>query len=269
MAATINEKIIHEFCMQVVCPIVDEVIAKYYRAVSFDVKGDGSIVSIADREIETKIREAVEGRFVGHVVCGEEEKWKTDIQKTFRWVVDPIDGTTSFAISRATFMTLVAVVAPDDSVIYSFAYQPILKEVFCTQNGMSYLNGAQIKTNKDALSIKDCTIACTGPNYLSDADFAFFSKLGKSAKTVVYGGDSYLYSLLALGKIDVVFESTNIMKVWDIAPFVRIVEHAGGVVCNRDGNRIEFDFSDQYRQYNMLAFANKVIKNLILDSFLP
>ena len=83
---------------------------KYFRQpLEITQKEDASPVTIADQQTEALIRAEIEQRFPEHGFYGE-ESGQADTDADWVWVVDPIDGTTSFSTGKPTFGTLIALV---------------------------------------------------------------------------------------------------------------------------------------------------------------
>jgi fructose-1,6-bisphosphatase/inositol monophosphatase family enzyme len=94
------------------CDIASAVSKKYYRLKDQEIlqeitKEDQSPVTIADREIEQKIRQAIMKKYPDHGIIGEEfGDYQSDAQ--YLWIIDPIDGTSSFIVGRPIFGNLIA-----------------------------------------------------------------------------------------------------------------------------------------------------------------
>src|SRR5687767_11269385 len=80
----------------------------FMRNTSSDIKDDGSPVTIADREAEKYIRLHIERTYPTHSILGEEMGRKEGESVTYRWIVDPIDGTQSFIRGVPLYSTLLA-----------------------------------------------------------------------------------------------------------------------------------------------------------------
>jgi histidinol-phosphatase len=77
-------------------------------------------------------------------------------------------------------------------------------------------------------------LATTHPDvFATRAERAAFELLASRARMVRYGGDCYSYCLLALGRVDLVVESS--LQAYDIVPLIPIIEAAGGVVTDLEG----------------------------------
>ena len=96
---------------------------KYFRTrFEVDVKSDASPVTIADRQAERAMREALAAAVPGHCVFGEEEGFQagqgdSSVVSDYLWVLDPIDGTKSFITGKPVFGTLVSLLYKGAPVI--------------------------------------------------------------------------------------------------------------------------------------------------------
>ena len=210
-------------------------IRPYYRAeFGLESKGDASPVTLADRAAEAAIRAIIERECPADGIIGEE--YGTMREGAARqWVIDPIDGTTSFVAGRPIFGTLIALME-DGWPVLGLIDQPILKERWVGAVGRgTTLNGTPVRTRR-CPELKEAILASTGPQYLSDHEGEHFMAL--AAKTahrrLIWGGDCYNYALLASGHIDLVVEAG--LKLHDLAALVPVVEGAGGQMCDWQGD---------------------------------
>ena len=95
--------------------------------------------------------------------------------------------------------------------------------------------GLQRCKTRRCADLAQAFLAATTPDMFDGEDEAAFNRLAKAVKMRRFGGDCYLYCMLALGHIDIVAEAK--LKPFDIIPLIPIVEKAGGVVgrWERDG----------------------------------
>ena len=108
---------------------------KYFRSESLvvDAKGDDSPVTIADREAEQLTRKLIAERFPNDTLQGEEFEEQTG-SSSYRWIVDPIDGTKSFVCGVPLYSTLLAVEC-DGSPIGGVIFIPALDEIVVAADG--------------------------------------------------------------------------------------------------------------------------------------
>lgn len=196
-------------------------------------KGDATPVTEADRAAEDAMRRILKAEAPRDAVIGE-EMGASPGSSGRSWVLDPIDGTTSFLAGRPIFGTLIALVVEGWPVL-GLIDQPILGERWLGAAGRpTTFNGAPARTRACA-QLADAALATTGPHYFDDHQGSHFMAL--AAKTdhrrMVMGGDCYNYALLAAGHIDIVCEAN--LKLHDWAALVPVIEGAGGTVCDWNG----------------------------------
>jgi len=215
-----------------------EAIRPWFRnGAAAERKGDATPVTEADRAAEQAMREILAAEVPRDAVHGEEFGATTGSggHSGRTWVLDPIDGTTSFMVGRPIFGTLIALVVEGWPVL-GVIDQPILGERWLGVTGRPTLfNGAPAHARACA-KLSDATLATTGPHYFDDHQGGHFMALAAKTdhKRMVMGGDCYNYALLASGHIDVVAEAN--LKLHDWAALVPVVEGAGGVMCDWNGD---------------------------------
>ncbi|HEX7751847.1 MAG TPA: inositol monophosphatase family protein [Novosphingobium sp.] len=210
-------------------------IRPHFRSeVATERKGDATPVTLADHAGEEAMRRILKAEAPRDTVIGEE--FGVEAGSSGRsWVLDPIDGTTSFLVGRPIFGTLIALVVEGWPVL-GVIDQPILGERWVGAAGRpTTFNGQPVRT-RPCRALAEATLATTGPHYFDDHQGSHF--MGLAAKTdhkrMVMGGDCYNYGLLALGHIDLVCEAN--LKLHDWAALVPIVEGAGGTMCDWSGD---------------------------------
>lgn len=210
------------------------ILPHYRTGLTSERKADASPVTLADRAAEEAMRRILKAECPRDAIHGEE--FGTEAGSSGRtWVLDPIDGTTSFLIGRPIFGTLIALVV-DGWPVLGVIDQPVLGERWLGATGQpTLLNGARVRT-RACRELGDATLATTGPHYFDDHDGAHF--MGLAAKTdhrrMVMGGDCYNYALLASGHVDIVCEAN--LKLHDYAALIPVVEGAGGTMCDWNGD---------------------------------
>ncbi len=220
--------------------IAGKIIRKYYRT-PFDIdhKRDDSPVTIADREVETALRDFILKKRPNDGFLGEEYQ-PIEGSSGLSWVVDPIDGTKSFIVGRPTFGTLIALCENNVSKV-GIIDQPILKERWVGAEGRPTLfNGNLAKTRKCNDS-DNAVIAATSPTMFEKlADYGrAFELFETTGNRFVWGGDCYMYGLLASGTVDIVFEEN--LEPHDFAALVPIVKGAGGHISNWRGEELTLE----------------------------
>ena len=197
-------------------------------------KGDASPVTVADRSAEEAMRRILTAEVPQDGVQGE-EFGVSEGRSGRQWVLDPIDGTCAFLAGRATFGTLIALLV-DGFPVLGVIDQPIAGERWLGVAGQqTTLNGTEV-ASRTCRDLADATLATTGPQYFTQAEGDLFMALARKTdhKRMIMGGDCYNYALLATGFVDVVCESG--LKLHDFAALVPVVEGAGGLMCDWNGD---------------------------------
>ena len=213
------------------------VLRRHFRAgLKGDIKGDGSPVTIADKETERAIREILDRKRPQDGIVGEEEGAKNK-DAEYVWVIDPIDGTKPFMTGRPTFVTLLALLR-NGKPIYGIIDQPISGERWIGIAGKpTTFNGKPVKTRACA-DLKSAVVYAGSVEFGEPGRSKFFRMADKASVTTI-GGDAYAYGLLSMGFIDVCVDWS--MQLYDCMALTPVIEGAGGVITMWNGKPIGFD----------------------------
>ena len=202
-------------------------------------KDNKTPVTDADKEIETALSEAIAKTFPDHAIIGEELSSQATPAE-YTWVIDPIDGTRSFACGNPLFGTLIAVLWQGKPVI-GIIDLPASEQTWLGIKGKPcLLNGVEART-ASTTNLQQARIVTTSTAALG-ADAPRFVRLAESALVTNYGGDCANYAHLASGWCDVVAESN--LHIYDIMAVVPIIESAGGVISSWSGGSITLENYD-------------------------
>jgi myo-inositol-1(or 4)-monophosphatase len=211
----------------------------FRRPMSVDDKLPGVYydpVTEADRRIETLIRKRLGAQFPSHRIVGEEHG--DSGQGDAYWIIDPIDGTRSFISGMPTWGILLGLVAAGAATV-GIMHQPFTHETFLAdaEGGTRYRrDGVEtaLRTRTDVV-LEEAILYSTHPDMLRYAGMLpRFEELTARCRLQRWGGDCYGFALLAQGCIDLMIDS--MLMPYDIVPMIPIIEGAGGVVTDLQGN---------------------------------
>jgi myo-inositol-1(or 4)-monophosphatase len=221
------------------------VMRRYFRAEDIDTtwKDDNSPLTIADTTINSLVIDQVKTNFPEYGVLGEEESFKPERDRI--WVVDPIDGTVPFSLGMpmSTF-SLALVNRTDGQPVVAVTYDPWLEELYsATKGDGAFRNGKPIKTS-EATDFHQAYMAVSSrglqregidyrPTRMTDA------LRDKGAK--VLGMASFVYTSNRIAAGQFVGSMIGNPGVWDIAASALLVEEAGGIVTDLNGDKRRFD----------------------------
>ncbi len=236
----------------------EKVILHYFDTnIKIENKADGSPVTIADKKAEQIIRKIITSAFPDHGFIGEEYENQKNTSN-YTWVIDPIDGTRNYSHGIPLFATELALFEKDQPIL-GISNAPLLKKLLTAEKGKgSFLNETtklQVSTVSD---VSDAYISVGSIKYF-EGKYDTLIKLNKECGGMKGFGDTWSYHFVAEGKLDAILEAK--VKIWDIAAISVIVEEAGGIVTDLDGNKITTT------SHSILA-SNQFLHKKILDYIL-
>lgn len=217
-----------------------EVILPYFRK-RIDVTDKGAAgfydpVTEADRRAEEIMRAMIADNFPEDGILGEELGHRAGTS-SFRWVLDPIDGTRAFIAGQPMWGTLIGL-EQEGSPVLGILDQPFLHERFTGSGGASDMRnaaGLSPLVTRKCERLADAVIGTTHPiAHFGDKERERYWRVERACRLSRYGGDCYAYGLVAMGFVDLVIETD--LRRWDIAAIIPIVEGAGGIVTDWNGN---------------------------------
>ena len=196
-------------------------------------------VTDADRAAEGMIRNAIRARYPGHGIEGEEHGLQAGTSR-WTWVIDPIDGTRSFILGHLHWATLVAL-NDGERPLVGVTHQPYVDESFVAVNGRAeWVRGDARRPlhARDCARVEDAVVATTDPRHFqSPRQCDVYAAATRGARLVRFGGDCYCYTQLAMGLVDIVVETG--LKPYDVQALIPLIENAGGVMTNWEGERCD------------------------------
>jgi myo-inositol-1(or 4)-monophosphatase len=231
----------------------------FERRIGYEYKGDADLVTEADRASEQLIVSRLRATWPEHDIVAEEGTRDTH-GGSFRWYVDPLDGTTNFAHGYPVFCVSLGL-EHEGELIAGILYDPTRDELFAAERGCgATLNGRAIHVSKTALLAE--SILGTGfPSFKrhKNPNIHFYHQLTLRSHGVRRAGSAALdLANVAAGRYDGYWEFN--LNAWDTAAGVVLVQEAGGTVTRFDGSPF------QVNSRETLA-SNTLIHHELLSNF--
>ena len=222
------------------------------------IKGPGNFVTASDINVERiLIDELLKARPSYSVLS--EEIGKINNDKEFKWIIDPIDGTSNFLHGIPHFAMSLGL-EHNKEIICGIIYDPIKDEIFLAEKGNgAYLNNQRIRVSSRS-KLEDSIIFTGGPRYnakdrelslkqyniISEKTFIPIRQMGSAALDMAY---------VAAGRCDGFWQKN--LNYWDIAAGIVLVKEAGGFVTDFQGN-------DKYvEDKNIIVAGSKISEKMI------
>ena len=206
------------------------------------VKGPGNFVTAADhRSEETLYRELSRVR-PGYGFLMEERGHVEGPDKSHRWIVDPLDGTTNFLHGIPLFSVAVAL-EREGEVVAGLVYNPILDELYTGEKGQgAFINNRRLRVAARK-TLADSVVAVGIPHRGRDGHQRFLSEckalMGQASGLRRTGSATIDLAWVAAGRFDGYVEHN--LGAWDMAAGLLLVREAGGFVTDAQGGQRMFE----------------------------
>lgn len=227
----------------------------FRKEIDIDIKADSSPVTMVDRTIEAMMRKTIQAQFSTDLIFGEEEGGEKTGERL--WIIDPIDGTQSFIAGNPLFGCLIGFLEENTPKIGAIA-MPALDELWIGERGKHCTYNGEICTTRPYRRLDKTVMLSTAPNIFSEEEAIIVKRLQEKIGFYRLGGDCYLYAMLAAGWADIVIEAT--LKPYDFFPLIPVVEAAGGVISDWQGNALTMQSNGQ-----VLATGSPELHQQVLD----
>jgi myo-inositol-1(or 4)-monophosphatase len=207
-------------------------------------KGPGDFVTNADlKSEEILIEELSKGR-PGYGFLAEERGLIEGSDKTHRWIIDPLDGTTNFMHAIPHFAVNIALERDGAGVVAAVTYNPISNELFWAEKGKGAFINAEKRLRVSARRKLDESLIATGIPFAGKPGHGVFLKELHSLTQRVagirrFGSAALDLAYVAAGRYDGYWERD--LKPWDIAAGWLLVLEAGGQITNADGDAFNLE----------------------------
>jgi myo-inositol-1(or 4)-monophosphatase len=201
------------------------------------LKGPRNFVTAADKRAEEIVREELAKARPDYGFLGEESGAHEGSDKSHRWIVDPLDGTTNFLHGIPHFAVSIAL-ERNGMIVAGLVYKPANDDLFVAERGKgAFLNDQRIRV-AGRQRLAEAVVACGLPHY-GRGDLALGRKEIEAAQQHFaglrrFGAAALDLAWIAAGRFDAYWERD--LSSWDMAAGIILVREAGGFVSDLDGH---------------------------------
>ena len=214
---------------------------KFGRKINVSMKGNINLVTEADLASEKLILEKIRSHYPKHSILAEESGESNvaviDGETAWKWIIDPLDGTTNFAHGYPCFCVTIAL-EHNGEIVVGATFDPTRNELFAAEKGNGVtLNGRQIRVSETE-NLKDALLVTGFPYDVTQREnfTRHFSGFTKKSRGIRRDGSAAIdMAYVACGRFDGFWEEG--LHAWDVAAGVLMIEEAGGRVSYYDGSK--------------------------------
>ncbi len=230
--------------------------AENLSASDVEFKNPKDLVTVVDKRVENFLIDKIRQVYPDHSFIGE-ETGRRETGSDYCWIIDPIDGTTSFVHGQPFYAVSIAF-AKGDELLVGVVHAPALGQLFSAEKGRgSELNGRSIRvstTDHMKESVLATGFACLRAGWKKN-NMVYLNKIMPWIRDVRRCGSAAVdLAYVAAGKFDGFWELN--LNIYDIAAGVLLVREAGGTVC-------DFTGGGGYPEAGILATNGKITQELI------
>jgi len=219
--------------------IADAITLPYYANRSFhlDWKANRTEVTEADRNAEAAIADAVLAQRPTHGLFGEEHGVVGDTSSSWRWVIDPVDGTSNFVRGIPVWASLIALTHVDAGPVVGVVSAPAMGRRWWAARGLgAFADGRPIRVSSVS-ELAEAQVSVTfSPGWDELGLTAELVSLQQRAYRARGFGDFWQHMLVAEGAVDLAIDAIG-LQPYDCAAVMVVVEEAGGTWTDRHGVR--------------------------------
>jgi len=208
---------------------------KFESGIRVEFKGKYDLVTEADRQAEALIVKLIRERYPDHDFLAEEGVYP-ETGSDYRWIIDPLDGTTNYAHGFPWFAVSIALEVKGRLEL-GVVYNPYVGDFFVAERGCgAFLNERRMQVS--TIDTLERSLLATGFAYdhkkCEANNYDYFKQFQKEAQACRRPGAASLdLASVAAGRFDGFWELK--LKPWDLAAGILLIEEAGGLVSNFDG----------------------------------
>ena len=224
--------------------IAGKILQEWAGKFTVSEKGPSDLVTEADVAAQEAIFNLLHAEFPDHGFLGEENLLRSAGSSGYRWVIDPLDGTSNY-VHRFPYYAVSIGLERHGELLAGVIFDPTRDEMFTALRGQgATLNGVPLKTSRFARLSQAMVIASFPPGAMPDSPpIQRFIKVLPHAQTVHRSGSAALnLAYVAAGRLDAVWSTS--LKPWDMAAGAVLVAEAGGRVTRMNGDPLRIEIPD-------------------------
>ena len=212
---------------------------KFGRKIGIFKKGDINLVTEADLASEKLIIERIKSYYPKHAILAEEsgDAVLLDGVNTWKWIIDPLDGTTNYAHGYPCFCVTIAL-EHDGEIVIGVTFDPTRNELFAAERGKgATLNGKTIRVSETEKLSESLIVTGFPYNFKEKENFArHLTDFLLHSRGVRRDGSAAIdMAYVACGRFDGFWEDG--LNPWDVAAGLLLIEEAGGQVTYYNGEK--------------------------------
>ena len=223
------------------------------------LKGPGDFVSVSDIRVEKILIEELQKAKPNYSILSE-EIGEINNDESFKWIIDPIDGTSNFLHGIPHFAISIGL-EHDKEIICGIIYDPITDEMFVAEKGNgAYVNNKRMRVSSRS-KLKDCIIFTGGPRQNpkdKELFFVEYKNFSSVVKTPIrkMGSASLDIAYVAAGRCDGFWQRN--LNYWDYAAGIILVKESGGFVT-------DFNGENRYIENETILVTNSKINKEMIE----
>ena len=223
------------------------------------LKGPGNFVTASDIKVEKILVEELQKARPTYSILSE-EIGEINNDESFKWIIDPIDGTSNFLHGIPHFAISIGL-EHDKEIICGIIYDPIKDEMFTAEKGNgAYVNNKRMRVSSRS-KLKDCLIFTGGPRQNpkdKELFFVEYKNFSSIVKTPIrkMGSASLDIAYVAAGRCDGFWQRN--LNYWDYAAGIILVKESGGFVT-------DFNGENRYIENKTILVTNSKINKEMIE----
>lgn len=221
-----------------------QVLRDWSKKFTVSEKGPADLVTEADLASQTMIFNLLHSRYPGHGFLGEEGLQRGADEEGYRWVIDPLDGTSNYVHSFPYYAVSIGL-QHHAELILGVIYDPTRDELFAAVRGQgASLNGAPMRVSRFNRLDQAMVIASFPPGVTSNSlPIKRFLEVLPHAQTVHRSGSAALnLAYVGAGRLDGYWSTS--LRPWDMAAGALIAAEAGGRITRMNGSALDIEVPD-------------------------